>query len=266
MTVFPAKAQSNERSAFLLHSPDLDLRCYQTAARTIGELCRKLGERILGGIVPILRTGSNSRDSRTREGVCLAISEIMESSSDSQREEHEDEIITIVRRSLIDDSASVRAAAAVAFDVLQETLGTKAIDETIPTLLEALRQPGESSETALQALREVMSVRASTVFPVLIPTLIATPITAFNARALASLVTVAGNALSKRLTTILTAFIRAIENEKDEELKSDVNAAARALLGSISDAEGLQTLMLLLAGWWASDWEDYSFRLIYFAG
>ena len=223
---------------------------YQTAARTIGELCRKLGERILGEIVPILRTGSNSRDSRTREGVCLAISEIMESSSDAQREEHEDEIITIVRQSLIDDSENVRAAAAVAFDVLQETLGTKAIDETIPTLLEALRQPGESSGTALQALREVMSVRASTVFPVLIPTLIATPITAFNARALASLVTVAGNALSKRLTTILTALIRAIENEKDEELRSDIDAAVRALLSSISDAEGLQTLMLLLAGWW----------------
>ena len=249
MTVFPVKAQSNERFAISLQYPDPVLICYQTAARTIGELCRKLGERILGDIVPILRTGSNSRDSRTREGVCLAISEIMESSSDSQREEHEDEIITIVRQSLIDDSANVRAAAAVAFDVLQETLGTKAIDETIPTLLEALRQPGESSGTALQALREVMNVRASTVFPVLIPTLIATPITAFNARALASLVTVAGNALSKRLTTILTALIRAVENENDEELKSDINEAVRALLSSISDAEGLQTLMLLLAGW-----------------
>jgi hypothetical protein len=173
----------------------------------------------------------------------------MESSSGSQREEYEDGIITIVRQSLVDDSASVRAAAAVAFDVLQETLGTKAIDETIPTLLQALRQPGESSGTALQALREVMSVRASTVFPVLIPTLIATPITAFNARALASLVTVAGNALSKRLTTILTALIRAVESENDEVLKSDLNEAVLALLGSIGDAEGLQTLMLLLAGW-----------------
>jgi hypothetical protein len=87
------------------------------------------------------------------------------------------------------------------------------------------------------------------VFPVLIPTLIATPMTAFNARALASLVTVAGAALSKRLTIILTALIRAVENQTDEELKSDINQAISALLGSISDQEGLQTLMLLLAGW-----------------
>jgi hypothetical protein len=64
----------------------------------------------------------------------------------------------MVRVSLVDDEANVRSAAAKAFDVLQEHLGAKAIDQTIPTLLEALRQPGKGSGTALQALREVMSV------------------------------------------------------------------------------------------------------------
>lgn len=64
----------------------------------------------------------------------------------------------MVRVSLVDDAAEVRAAAAKAFDVLQEHIGAKAIDQTIPTLLEALRQPGHSSGTALQALKEVMSV------------------------------------------------------------------------------------------------------------
>lgn len=73
--------------------------------------------------------------------------------------------------------------------------------------------------------------------------------TAFNARALASLVTVAGAALSKRLTIILTALIRAVENQTDDELRADINEAITALLGSIADQEGLQTLMLLLAGW-----------------
>jgi hypothetical protein len=85
---------------------------------------------------------------------------------------------------------------------------------------------------------------------VLIPTLISTPMTAFNARALASLVTVAGSALSKRLTIILTALIRAVESETDEALKEDINEAVNALLGSINDMEGVQTLMLLLAGWY----------------
>lgn len=65
----------------------------------------------------------------------------------------------MVRTALVDDESTVRSAAAKAFDVLQEHLGARAIDQTIPTLLEALRQPGESSGTALKALKEVMSVR-----------------------------------------------------------------------------------------------------------
>ncbi|KIK62847.1 hypothetical protein GYMLUDRAFT_242480 [Collybiopsis luxurians FD-317 M1] len=223
----------------------------EIAGRTIAELCRKFGERIIAEIMPLLRAKASSTDPRSREGVCLALSEIMENTTDTQREDHEDGIIAIVRECLVDDESNVRTAAARAFDVLQEHIGAKAIDETIPTLLEALRQPGKGSGTALQALREVMSVRATTVFPVLIPTLTATPMTVFNARALASLVTVAGNALSKRLTVILNAVVKVLEGppESDEELKDAVEEALRALLGSINDAEGLNTLMLLLLGW-----------------
>ena len=81
-----------------------------------------------------------------------------QSTTDTQRENQENAIITIVRLSLVDDEAIVRTAAAKAFDILQEQLGSKAVDQTIPTLLEALRQPGESSGTALQALKEVMNV------------------------------------------------------------------------------------------------------------
>jgi hypothetical protein len=90
------------------------------------------------------------------------------------------------------------------------------------------------------------------VFPVLIPTLIATPMTVFNARALASLVTVAGSALSKRLTVILTALVKiteSMDDSTDEELRTAVDEAVQALLSSISDVEGLNTLMLLLLGW-----------------
>ncbi|GBE83943.1 eIF-2-alpha kinase activator GCN1 [Sparassis crispa] len=234
----------------LLSSSEVDQQ--ETAARTISELCRKSGEKILGEIVSILKSKSISTDPQTREGVCLALCEIMESTTDNQREGHEDDMIAMVRAALVDDEANVRSAAAKAFDTLQEQIGAKAIDQTIPTLLEALRQPGQSSGTALQALKEVMAVRAATVFPVLIPTLTTIPMSVFNARALASLVTVAGTALSKRLTVILTALVKMIESseiERDEELKTAVDEATRALLASVCDLEGLNTLMLLLLGW-----------------
>lgn len=77
--------------------------------------------------------------------------------------------------------------------------------------------------------------------------------TAFNARALASLVTVAGNALSKRLTVVLTALVKVTESSTidsvDEELRIAVDEATVALLSSITDSEGLNSLMLLLLGW-----------------
>jgi dsRNA-specific ribonuclease len=76
--------------------------------------------------------------------------------------------------------------------------------------------------------------------------------TLFNAHALASLVTVAGSALSKRLTVLLNALVKEsedLEKTDDEELQSAIGEATEALLGSINDSEGLNTLMLLLLGW-----------------
>ncbi|KAI5891871.1 ARM repeat-containing protein [Schizophyllum commune H4-8] len=231
----------------LISSSEFDQQ--DVANRTVAETCRKFGERFVGEMLAILRSKVQSTDARTREGVNLVLCETMLNSSEAQREGHEDEIITMVRMSLVDDEANVRAAAAKAFDVLQEQMGAKAIDETIPTLLEALRQPGKGSGTALQALREVMNVRAATVFPVLIPTLTAIPMTVFNARALAALVTVAGNALSKRLTVIIQALVRVLEETQDDELREAVDEALRALLSSINDLEGLNTVMMVLLDW-----------------
>ena len=73
--------------------------------------------------------------------------------------------------------------------------------------------------------------------------------TVFNARALASLVTVAGNSLSRRLTVILNALVKVSEDSLEEELREAVDEAIEALFSSVSDAEGLNTVMMLLIGW-----------------
>ena len=89
-------------------------------------------------------------------------------------------------------------------------------------------------------------------FPILIPTLTAIPMSVFNARALASLVSVAGSALSRRLSVILTGLVKMHEGkeiQEDEELKEAIDEAIRALLSSISDVEGLNVLMLVLLEW-----------------
>lgn len=49
----------------------------EIAARTVQELCRKFGDRIVGDFMGILKSRISSPDSRTREGVCLVLCEIM---------------------------------------------------------------------------------------------------------------------------------------------------------------------------------------------
>ena len=53
----------------------------QIAARTLGDLVRKLGEKILPEIIPILEAGLRSDKSDERQGVCIGLSEIMKSTS-----------------------------------------------------------------------------------------------------------------------------------------------------------------------------------------
>lgn len=61
--------------------------------------------------------------------------------------------------------------------------------------------------------------------------------------------TVAGEALSKRLSSVLKPLVKSMENEKDGQVKTEVQTAIRALLSSIEDEEGMETLQMLLLGW-----------------
>lgn len=64
-------------------------------------------------------------------------------------------IASAIRVLLVDDDVQVRNAAARAFDAMQQTMGTRAIDETVPTLLDSLSQGGGVADAALSALREM---------------------------------------------------------------------------------------------------------------
>lgn len=143
----------------ILASPGLEQR--ETAARTLADTSRKLGETVLGEIIAILQRAMSSPERRQREGVCLALTEIMANATKSSLEAHEAAVIDVVRAALVDSDATVRTAAAQAFDVAQQVIGNRSIDETIPTLLDALQQPGDTADAALAALKEVSAyVRA----------------------------------------------------------------------------------------------------------
>ncbi|KAJ2786481.1 translational activator of GCN4, partial [Coemansia linderi] len=244
-----------------LASQEYDRRT--TAARTLGDLVHKLGEAVMSRVVPILEkaladtTSVEIKDGGSiRHGVFIGLSEILRSAGRIYIDVYADAMIPLVRRGLCDDDVMVREAAATAFNSLQQTVGPRVIDLVVPPLLNALTTTdsvdGINAENALEALRELMAVRANVVFPVLIPTLTKVPVTEFNARALASLIQVSAgnNTLSKRLPQILLSLFDSMPahlaaGDSDAELA--LRETVRVIVASASqDEDTLEALMMQL--------------------
>ncbi|KAJ2555738.1 translational activator of GCN4 [Coemansia sp. RSA 1933] len=232
------------------------------AARTLGDLVHKLGEAVMSRVVPILRkalTASPSGDGGVRHGVFVGLAEILHSTGKAYVDDYADAMVPLVRRGLCDEDAMVREAAAAAFNALQQSVGPRAVDAVVPPLLAALTQSGASDDSsdlagidashALEALRELMAVRANAVFPVLIPTLTARPVSAFNARALASLIQVsAGGALSRRLPQILDAVFASLPVHHaagDAEAERALRETVRVVVASAANDEATLELLML---------------------
>ncbi|KAJ2804563.1 translational activator of GCN4 [Coemansia guatemalensis] len=235
-----------------------------TAARTLGDLVHKLGEAVMSRVVPILRDAlrtdsSSEAGGSIRHGVFIGLAEILSSTGKAHIDAYADAIIPLVRRGLCDQDDMVREAAAGAFNGLQQSVGPRVIDSVVPPLLNALTKDSSAAEDneleginpehALEALRELMAVRASVVFPVLIPTLTAVPISAFNARALSSLIQVSGQALSKRLPQILLALFQSLPVHHaagDQDAEAALRDTVRAIVAAAAQDENtLDSLMML---------------------
>ncbi|KAF3642464.1 putative translational activator GCN1 isoform 2 [Capsicum annuum] len=212
----------------------------QVAGRALGELVRKLGERVLPLIIPILSRGLKDSNPSRRQGVCIGLSEVMASAGRSQLLIYMDELIPTIRTALCDSIAEVRESAGLAFSTLYKNAGMQAIDEIVPTLLHALEDE-ETSDTALDGLKQILSVRTTAVLPHILPKLVHFPLSAFNAHALGALAEVAGPGLDSHLSTILPALLNAM-GYADMEVQSLAKKAAETVV-SVIDEEGMESLL-----------------------
>jgi len=218
------------------------------AGNALGELIRKAGDGVLSTLLPTLEEGLlTSTDTDAKQGICIALRELISSASPDALEDHEKTLISVVRTALIDSDEEVREAAAEAFDSLQQILGKRAVDQVLPHLLSLLRTEDEA-DNALSALLTLLTetTRSNIILPNLIPTLTTSPISSFNAKALASLSTVAGSAMTRRLPNILNSLMDNIISCKDEELLADLNASFDTVVLSIDEFDGLNSAMSVL--------------------
>ncbi|KAK5117180.1 hypothetical protein LTR85_008948 [Meristemomyces frigidus] len=215
------------------------------AGNALGELIRKAGEGVLATLLPTLEEGLHTAtDTDARQGICIALRELITSAAPDSLEEYEKTLISVVRTALVDPDEDVREAAAEAFDSLQKVIGKRAIEQVLPHLLSLLRSE-DGAENALAGLLTLLTeaTRSNIILPNLLPTLLTSPISAFNARALASLAEVASSSMTRRLPNILNALMDNIVICKDEALKTELDTAFDTMLLSVDEYDGLNTMM-----------------------
>ncbi|KAG5419039.1 GCN1 [Candida metapsilosis] len=193
------------------------------AAQTLGDMVRRVGANALPQLLPSLK------DAKDQEGACIALTELIKSTSLEGLTTYRDTFVSIIYNGLITQDKPTRNAAAQAFEQLYEQIGKVVIDEIIPQLLSEL----SNSSASLMALKELMASKSEIIFPITLPSLLEPPV---DAVALASLASVAGTALYKRLSTILNTLIASII--AGEEISEEFNQ----VLLSVED-DGAHLLM-----------------------
>uniref|UniRef100_A0A452HQ02 TOG domain-containing protein n=1 Tax=Gopherus agassizii TaxID=38772 RepID=A0A452HQ02_9SAUR len=148
-------------------------------------------------------------------------------------------LVPTVRKALCDPLEEVREAAAKTFEQLHSTIGYQALEDILPFLLKQL-DTEETSDFALDGLKQVMAVKSRVVLPYLVPKLISPPV---NTRVLAFLSSVAGDALTRHLGVILPAMMSALKEKlgtADEHLEM---ANCQAVILSVEDDVGQRIII-----------------------
>ncbi|KAH0625453.1 hypothetical protein JD844_014982 [Phrynosoma platyrhinos] len=193
------------------------------AARTLGDLVRKLGEKILPEIIPILEEGLRSEKSDKRQGVCIGLSEIMKSTSRDAVLCFSESLVPTMRKALCDPLEEVREAAAKTFEQLHSTIGYQALEDILPYLLKQL-ECEETSEFALDGLKQLISP------PV-------------NTRVLAFLSSVAGDALTRHLAVILPAMMSALKEKLGTGDEQQEMSNCQVVILSVEDEAGQRIII-----------------------
>lgn len=214
----------------------------EVASDTLVELVAKMGDRVLGDIIPILEKELETDSSERREGICIGLAAVLETVSRHHIAEYFDLLLPAITKTLCDTEASVRSAAAGAFDSLHKGVGDRAVNECLPILLTRMEDAdAHVSHCALQGVQQLLIARSQLILPILLPKLTTLPMTSFNAKALASIAEVAGSGLTSHLGSLIPTLVRLkfAEPENSPNVpQDDPEVLTRALNAVILSAEG----------------------------
>jgi len=238
-----------------LASPLEDRRAM--CSRAMGELVRKLGDRVVRAAVPVLRDASMSPEASVRLGACVGLSEVLESMTRHQLAENLAELLPCVQTALVDNDEGVREAAGAALGSMFRGGGGGVVEQVVPGLLRGLEGDISEHRQAMEGLGVILSVRPQS-FRDIAPRLAIEPLEATRVEALAELAQLAGDAalpqVSRLLPTLLRRASRPDALETDTADRDACQSAANALVAlgegeaaPAAHAEAVRTLVSLMA-------------------
>jgi len=181
------------------------------AGRALGEVVRKLGDRVLPAVVPHLRAGLEGGDLGMREGVCLGLAEILQASTRRQIEDYISVLVPALEQGLCDQSEVVRSQAAKAFQTMCKALGPRAIEDVLPSLITKVakaKEVGEEPNLALLGLREIVAAKPRDILEYLLPKFFVSPMLESSAFVLGAVADVSGSVLQYHFGLIIPGYCR----------------------------------------------------------
>ena len=213
----------------------------EIAGKCLGDIVSKLGDAVLPEIIPVLRNALYDGDNHTRRGVCVGLSEVIQSSTKDHILKFIDIIVKVVQDALCDDDDGVREMAASSFQHLHSLVGNRAMDEVVPSLMVALETSGgdETKQTrALNGLTGILSMRSRELLPYIMPKLIGLPISLSHAKALAGIATVTGGTIHLHFGSIIPAILNDLSgiDPEDRERETALRECTCALFSNTEEA------------------------------
>ena len=150
--------------------------------------------------------------------------------------------------------------AASCFQSLYTVVGSRALDEVVPTLLFAMESEDDDAKVrAVNGLVGILSIRSKELLPYLIPRLLTKPITKSHADALTSIASVTGATLHLHFSTImpgllteLACFFGETLDDDKKEREMAIRACSRAICGSVEEI-GINWLVAEIASKCSND-------------
>jgi hypothetical protein len=172
----------------------------QTAAPCLGEVVRKMGERLLSNILPVLKENLETEHVEQRVGVAEALNEVLQNCSRESIATLAGEIMVILNKCLTDSSSSVRNSAAPPFNLLMQIIGPSALDEIVHPMVNKFLETSDAD--TLDALCTIVHENSRAFLPPILPKLTKQPVNAYG------LCRIAASSGSETLNRYLPQFLR----------------------------------------------------------